>query len=59
MKQAKQSHLYFSIAILGACEYFLMFMKTPWADSTEEMSVHSSRSEGNGGIEDAPLFAVY
>lgn len=53
------SHLYFSITILGACEYFLMFMKTPWADSTEEMSVHSPGSKGNGGIEGALLLTIY
>lgn len=55
MKQEKESHLYFSIPILGAWEYFLIFMKTPWADSAEDMSVRSAGAEGNGGMEGAPL----
>jgi len=58
MKQVKWSHLYFSVTILGACEYFLMFMKTPWL-TTLRTCLRSPGAEGNGGIEGARLLTIY
>lgn len=58
VKQAKQSHLYSSITVWGTCEYFFMFVKTPWAASTEDVSVRHPGAEGYRGAECATLLTI-